>query len=77
MSVFGGFLVFFSRIRTKYGDSQSKSPNSFRVRENMDQKITECGHILRIAYELYICINRGAIDGSEEIGERKKTAEHR
>ena len=38
------FLSAFSRIRTEYGDLQSKSPYSARMRENVDQKNPEYGH---------------------------------
>ena len=37
----------FSRIRTESGDLLCKSPNSVRMRENKEQKNTECRHFLR------------------------------
>ena len=38
------FWSVFSRIRTKYGEIQSISPYSVRLRENTDQKNSEYGH---------------------------------
>ena len=40
------FPSAFSRIRTEYGDLQSKSPYSLQIGENADQKISEYGHYL-------------------------------
>ena len=41
------FWSVFSHIRTEYGDLQSKSPHSVRIRENTDQKNSVQGHFLR------------------------------
>ena len=38
------FWSVFSSIRTEYGDILRISPYSVRMRENMDQKNSECGH---------------------------------
>ena len=44
------FWSTFSRIWTEYGDLQSKSPNSVRMRENADQENSEYGHFLGCVY---------------------------
>ena len=43
------FGSVFSYIWIEYWDLQSKSPYSVRMRENMDQKNSECGQLLRSA----------------------------
>ena len=40
------FWPLFSRIRTEYGEIQSISPYSVRVRENTDQNNSEYEHFL-------------------------------
>ena len=40
----------FSRIRTEYGEIRSISPYSGQMRENMDRKNSEHGHVSRIEY---------------------------
>ena len=40
----------FSRIRTEYGDLQSKSPYLVRMWKNVDQKSSEYGHSLGRTY---------------------------
>ena len=41
------FWSLYSSIRTENGDLQGKSPYSLRMRENMDQKNSECKYFLR------------------------------
>ena len=50
MSVFGVFLVRISRIWTDYGDLQSRSPYSVRMRYNTDQKNSIYGYSSRSAF---------------------------
>ena len=40
------FWPVFSRIRTEYGEILRISPYSVRMRENVDQNISEYGHFL-------------------------------
>ena len=46
-SVFGVFWSLFPRILTEYGDLQSKSPYSVRMREDTDQKNSKYRHFSR------------------------------
>ena len=48
------FWSVFSCIRTEYQHLPSGSPYSVRMRENTDQKNSECGHFSRIA-TLFLC----------------------
>ena len=41
------FWSVFSRIRTEYGNLQSKYPYSVQIRENTDHKNTQYRHFLR------------------------------
>ena len=41
------FWSVFSRIRTEYGEILCISSYSVRMRENMNQNNSECGHFLR------------------------------
>ena len=41
------FWYVVSRILTEYGEIQSISPHSVRMRENTDQNNSEYGHFLR------------------------------
>ena len=41
------FWSLFFRIRTEYGEIQSISPYSVRMRANTDQKNSEYGHFSR------------------------------
>ena len=41
------FWSVFFRIQTEYGELQSISPYSVRMRENTDQKNSEYGHFSR------------------------------
>ena len=43
------FWSAFPRIRTKYGDLQSKSPDSVRMRGNADQENAEYGHLRSVS----------------------------
>ena len=50
------FWFLFSNIRTEYGDLQSKSAYSRRMRENTDQKNFEYGQFLRsVLFPFIIC----------------------
>ena len=44
------FWPAFSHIRTEYGETQSISPNSVRMRENADQNNSKYGHFLRSGF---------------------------
>ena len=55
VSTFGVFLVrIFSHIWTEYGEIQSISQYSARMRENTDQKNSKYGHFLR-SVSLFEC----------------------
>ena len=44
------FWSVFSRIRTEYGEMQSISPCSVRMRENVDQNNSDYGHFPHNVY---------------------------
>ena len=49
VSLFGVFLDIFSWIRTEYGEIQSMSPYSVRMRENGDRKKSEYRHFYAVS----------------------------
>ena len=52
------FWSVISRIRTEYGEIQSISPYSVRMRENTDQNNSKYGHFLRsITLIIYTFLN--------------------
>ena len=70
-------MSVFSHIRTEYGETQSNSPHSVRVRENTNQKNFDYGHFSGIDFFSGITINKAILPNVPFSSSFIKTAENK